>query len=123
MTSVLESTYVKPTRPYSQNELNDKRTKLFEKKNLINVFAKHERCGHFYRVKNNGKKHTSILENNDPGNCSVCWKISKTPDYLYDNAKELVYLYEERFRDEPSKIDYDMVDIETCYYTWIYEHI
>jgi len=125
MTSVLESDYVKPTRPYSQNELSDTRSKFFQRYNISDVFACHKKCGHFYRVKKNGKKYKYILENNDndTGNCSICWKLSKTPNYLKENAKDLVFLYEQRFKTEPEKLTYDNNDIETCYYRWIYEQV
>jgi len=123
MTSILESEYVKPTRPYSQNELKDNRKKFFDRYNISDVFACHKKCGHFYRVKKNGKKYKYIseTENSDTGNCSICWKLSKTPNYLKENAKDLIYLYEDRFKNDPDRLTYDNNDIEECYYRWIYE--
>ena len=125
MPSVLESSYIKPTRPYSQNELSDMRTKFAERYNLSDVFARHLKCKHFYKVKINGKKYNNIQNNpeSDGGNCSVCWKLSKIPEHLYDNARDLIFLYEDRFQSEPKKLCYDSVDVETCYYKWIYENI
>lgn len=121
MTSALESVYIKPERPYSQHELQDMRTKFSERNYISDVFAHHDKCSHFYRVKKNGKKFNNIISENDPGNCTVCWKLSKTPHHLYDNAMDLVFLYEKTFKDPVDRMFYDDVDIETCFYTWIYE--
>lgn len=121
MPSVLESSYIKPTRPYSQNELNDMRTSFADRINLSNVVAKHKKCQHFYRVKKNGKKYNSISSNKEPGNCSICWKLNKVPDSLYDNATTLVNLYETMFSKPIDRLSYDSVDVETCYYKWLYE--
>lgn len=123
MTSILESDYVKPTRPYSQNELKDKRHNFFTRYNISDVFAYHKKCGHFYRVKKNGKKYKFLTEDTDTdiGNCSICWKLAKTPNYLKENAKDLIYLYETKFKNDEERLSYDNNDIENCYYRWIYD--
>lgn len=122
--SALETEYIKPKRPYSQNELKDIREKLYKKYNLSNeVKAKHDKCGHFYNVKKNGRKFNLIIESDyqENGNCSVCWKIHRTPKYLKDSAYNLVSEYENLFRNESPFLSYDMNDIEKVYYKWLLE--
>ena len=87
MTSVLESDYIKPTRPYSSNELSDMRNNFF---------------------------------NNNVGNCSCCWKLSKTPNNLLQKAEDLVNIYSTKFNEYPSFFTYDLIDIEICFYKWLY---
>ena len=62
MTSVLESKFVEQTRPYSQDELNDMRNKLYRSLRLGETTARHNRCNHFYLVKQNGRKEKEINE-------------------------------------------------------------
>ena len=92
MTSVLESDYIEPTRPYSQNELKDMRLALYRNLRLGSVTARHEKCGHIYLTKQNGRKEKEIRETGDVdiGKCSACWKISKTPSQLRNKAKNLI---------------------------------
>ena len=120
MNSVLESDYIKPSRPYSSNELSDVRNNFFKKINLSNVIASHEDCGHFYFVKENGRKEKDLNENNNVGNCSCCWKLSKTPNDLFKKAEELVNIYSTKFKEYPSTLNYDLLDIEICFYKWLY---
>ena len=120
MTSVLESDYIKPTRPYSSNELSDMRNNFFKKINLSNVIASHKNCKHFYYVKENGRKEKELNENNSVGNCSCCWKLSKTPNQLFKKAEELVDIYSTKFNEHPSSLTYDLIDIEICFYKWLY---
>ena len=56
MTSTLESVYYHPTRPYSQNELNQMRVSLHTNIKLGKKMANHQRCVHIYLTKNNGRK-------------------------------------------------------------------
>lgn len=121
MTSILESTYERPTRPYSSHELNDTRNMFMKKNNLSNIIAYHKKCPHFYYVKENGRKEKEIAENNDNvGNCSCCWKLNKTPKHLIKNAEELINIYSEKFKMHPSYITYDLLDIEISFYKWLY---
>lgn len=126
--SVLENYYVEQDRPYSQNELKNKRSQLYNKFKLSKVEAEHQHCGHFYKVRKNGRKEKEIIENKNPdsGNCSVCWKINKIKDtFLRGKAKDLVYEYSNCFYNRPkqSNLSYDTVNLENIYYTWLYEDI
>jgi len=123
MLSVLESKYVAPERPYSQNELRETRERLHKRLRLGNHMVRHVECGHFYLTKQNGRKEREIIEsgNNDVGNCSVCWKLSKTQDPLFDRASDLVNSYVKTFKTESKFATYDDLDLETVYYKWLYE--
>lgn len=126
--SILEKEYVEQKRPYSQNELKNKRSQLYNKLKLSKIEAEHSHCGHFYKVRKNGRKEKEIIEsnNNDSGNCSICWKINKIKNkFLQEKAKDLVYEYSNCFYNRPNKpfLTYDMVNLETTYYTWLYEDI
>lgn len=121
MTSVLESNYVPPSRPYSTNELSDMRENFYKKNNLSSIKAYHKSCGHFYYVKENGRKQKELSDNNENiGNCSCCWKLNKTPKNLIDKAEDLVNIYSKSFNDCPSHMTYDLVDLEICFYRWLY---
>lgn len=121
-TSVLESNYFEPTRPYSQDELSDMRINLFKKFHLSNTRAEHIRCGHFYNVIINGKKEKDINTTNvtDSGNCSVCWKLNKTPVALQNNAYNLVSEYCDTFFQRPKRLSHPIIDLENSFYKWLY---
>ena len=123
-TSVLEIEYVYPTRPYSQNELKDMQEKLYHSLRLGTTRAVHKRCNHFYIVKENGRKEKEIQEQSDEdvGNCSVCWKINKTPRHLKVQAKKLVTEYCNTFynQQDDDYMYYDRLDLETAFYKWLY---
>lgn len=123
-TSILETPYIKPTRPYSQNELKYKREKLYRDLRLSKTYARHACCNHFYLVRKNGRKEKEIIEknSNDVGNCSVCWKLNKTPKYLKDNAYDLVNEYMNIFYKERDYLTYADVDLEKVFYKWLYEN-
>ena len=123
MTSVLESDYVKQTRPYSQSELRDSRTSLFKSLRLGEKIVCHNKCGHIYITKQNGRKEKEIQETGqvDVGKCSVCWKISKTPPYLQDKARNLAHDYSIIFSKTPEFLSYQKLDLETVYYKWLYQ--
>lgn len=123
MTHLLSSDFVQPTRPYSQKELRDNRERLRHRLYLGQTYAEHQKCGHFYMVKENGRKEKEILEKstNDVGNCSVCWKMNKTPKNLKDQARYLVDDYTKVFFREPEKLDYEQTDLENVFYQWLYE--
>jgi len=121
MTSILVSDYIKPVRPYSTNELKDMQENFMKKLNLSNIRAFHKECGHFYYVKENGRKEKELTENlNNVGNCSCCWKLSKTPKDLIDKAEDLVQIYCNNFYEYPSIFTYDLIDLETSFYKWLY---
>jgi len=122
MTSVLEKEYIEPARPYSRNELNFKREKLYKDLRLGKHTASHDRCRHHYRVRSNGRKEKELIEtkNNDVGNCSVCWTLSKTPGFLKDRASELIENYTNLFEQDIETIEYDTLDLETTFYKWLY---
>lgn len=121
MTSVLVSDYIKPDRPYSNNELKDIQENFMKKLNLSKVRAFHKDCGHFYYVKENGRKEKELSENiNNIGNCSCCWKLNKTPKDLILKAEELVEIYCKNFYEYPSVLTYDLIDLESSFYKWLY---
>ena len=121
MTSILEADYVEPNRPYSQKELSYIRDRLYNDLRLGDVKAHHKNCKHFYIVKKHSRKEKDITEqkNDDIGNCSVCWKINKTPRYLQDRADSLVNDYTKYFSTNPTYLTYDLVDLESCFYKWL----
>ena len=121
--SILESEYTGPSRPYSQNELKYLRENLYKNLRLGKERASHSKCCHFYYVKENSRKEKEILETNrseNIGNCSVCWKINKSKPYLRNKAECLVESYCETFYKEPEKYTYDLLDLETIFYKWLY---
>lgn len=123
-TSILEQDYVEPERPYSLKELADKRAQVYRSLRLGQTKANHRRCGHFYLVKENGRKEKEMREqgSNDIGNCSVCWKLNKTDRHLKLRARNLVQTYTDAFYNEPKYLTYDNLDLETVFYKWLYEN-
>jgi hypothetical protein len=119
--SVLEVDYAEPQRPYSQLELSNMRQRLFRQLRLGKVRAQHEKCGHFYLTKENGRKEKDITDQNssDCGNCSVCWKINKTPKNLKNKAQNLVHEYSKIFYEDPTYLTYEDVDLENAFYKWL----
>jgi len=117
--SVLEQDYNEPIRPYSQKELEYMKEQLFRSLRIGNICAEHKECEHFYKVKDNGRKEKEMKEkdNLDVGNCSVCWKISRTPRHLKENAKRLIYSFSTNKSDYLSFIS---VSTEISYYKWLY---
>jgi hypothetical protein len=127
--SVLNSEYIPQSRPYSNKELAFLRSELRRRVKLGTHMVYHARCKHFYYTKENSRKEKEVLESgqNNVGNCSVCWRLSKTPYDLRNKAYDLVDEYMYLFRDEGNpndaekpKITYDSVDIENIYYRWLY---
>jgi hypothetical protein len=84
--------------------------------------ASHAECGHIYYVKFNGKKEREMKEagSADVGNCSVCWKISRTPPQLKSRARELVEAYTSSFSNPPTRMTYELLDVLKSFYTWLY---
>ena len=122
MTSILENDYVPQDRPYSQKELAISRAKNFWNLRIGEIWAKHEKCRHYYRTRVNGRKEKEIKETNDStiGNCSVCWKLSKTPRNLRQSANNMVCEYMERFWEPEERLYYDDIYLENVFYTWLY---
>ena len=126
-TSILETNYIEPDRPYSQKELGITRHQNIFNLRLSNIKSEHNRCSHFYLVKKNWKKEKQINDTLNSsngvnfGNCSVCWKLSKTPTKLQKDAINVVKTYSNNFYNEPTRITHCLVDIENIFYTWLYE--
>jgi|TARA_B110000261_G_scaffold64414_1_gene75641 hypothetical protein len=111
------------TRPYSQDEIKYIREKFYEKNRLSNVVAKHVSTKHRYKVKENGKKYHEINEYNNPdcGNCSVSWKLRKTPNEYKNKANDLINSFYNIFYDnDPEILDYYSLNIEMDFYNWLY---
>ena len=122
MTSVLENKIIKPLRPYSQKELSIMRQRLYKWLRLSSsTKAQYQKCGHFYYVKENGRKEKMILEHkHDDTNCSVCWKINKTPRHLKNRAVSLVEAYTDILYQEPEFLTWNIIDLETSFYKYLY---
>lgn len=121
-------------RPYSQDELKDMQQKLYRNLRLGKMYASHEKCKHFYLVKENGRKERDMIEQNskDTGNCSVCWKLDKMDKECSknstcdlessDNVHYMVTCYMDTFYKEPPRLTYDNVNLQGHFYSWLYEH-
>ncbi len=117
---VLNGKYSPAARPYSQLELNDIRAKNLRRLAVGNKMACHD-CGHIYFAKENGKKEEKIKNgDSDIGQCSVCWKLKKTPAHLRERAQELVDEYLYHFSEKPGKWTHYLVHVEQQYYKWLY---
>ena len=121
--SILDSEYVEPNRPVSQNELSEMRVNLYRTLRLSKVRAEHKKCGHFYFVHKNSKKELEILKTKelDTGNCSVCWKQYSMSKDLKNKAVSLTNTYCHAFFNEPEYMTYRKIDLETVFYKWLYE--
>lgn len=119
--SVLEKPPVEPDRPYSQKELSFMKQNVLRKLHLGTQMIAHQDCGHFYYAKINGRKEKEAKESNtcDVGNCSVCWKLNRTPRRLRKNAIDLVNDYCHYFATDVN-YTYNLVSLEADYYTWLY---
>lgn len=124
-TSILEKEYMEPDRPYSQKELQYNRNKVFRSLRIGSTRANHKKCGHFYFVKENGRKEKEIKEamSEDVGNCSVCWKFNKTPRHLIVAARNLTEEYCKRYYDPPTYLTYENVELEISFFKWLYEEL
>ena len=123
MTSILESDYIPPDRPYSQNELKFLRNRTLKYLRVGYYMVKHQECGHFYYAKKLGRKEQQLIEHpedRDVGNCSVCWKIKRTPHHIKRVAKNMVNIYCEDFK-QVDRLSYVLLDLEKCFYTWLYK--
>ena len=121
--SILESEYIEESRPYSQHELKYLRDILYKRVNLGPHYCFHDKCKHFYIVKNNSRKEKEIIETNtdkNVGNCSVCWKLNKTPKHLKDKAYNIVNQYCDEFYNNHDFYTYNLHDLESVFYKWLY---
>jgi hypothetical protein len=117
---VLNGKYPPATRPYSQLELDEIRTRNLRRLSIGNQMACHE-CRHIYFAKENGKKEERIKSGEgDIGQCSVCWKLKRTPVELRDRAQDLVDEYLYHYTDKPSKWSHFIIHVEQTYYRWLY---
>lgn len=123
MSSIIDSEYIAPTRPYSQMELQSNRDKLYKSLRLGTTRAYHTKCNHFYYVRHHSKKENEILTSNscDSGNCSVCWKLHKINRISKQRAINMVEQYSNSFYEEPKYLTYNGIDLETIYYKWLYQ--
>lgn len=123
MLSILEKDYIPQLRPYSQDELKNMQTTLYKTLRIGDVFANHESCGHFYRVKNNGRKEKEIKESSSVncGNCSVCWKFKNTPKNIQNIASDMIKSYCNDFGKDNFYLTYDLIDLESVFYQWLYK--
>lgn len=125
MTSVLEKTLTPSTRPYSTKELESLINQLWYDLRIGSIKICHEDCGHFYYAKFGGKKEKDFLESKqqNPGNCSVCWKLSKTPRPLRKRAESLVSDYCTLVTDEESvkPSSFRIYSLQQDFYTWLYD--
>ena len=128
--SILESDYVKPHRPISNDELKSRYKKYMNKFKLSSEMVYHNNTRYFYHVKKYGKKEKEILEkkenkdenyNHDIGNCSVSWRLSQTPKHLKKTAHDIVNEYMKVFNQENDQkySDYDL-ELMRVFYTWLY---
>ena len=124
--SVLLSEIDTEERPYSQLELSKNRSNLWSDLNLSRVSISHSRCNHSYYVKFNGKKFKDAKDQNstiDVGNCSVCWKLRKTPRYLSNRSRSLVEHYMNVLAFQQANKNYltfEDSQIEKIFYVWLY---
>ena len=109
---ILKQKYVPPTRPYSQLELLQAEKDLRSRLLLTNDFVEYSDCGHFYLTKQGGSNRT--------GKCSVCWKFKQTDNSLKEIAENLILEYCRSFLTPPTRLTYEILDLETCFYKWLY---
>ena len=119
--SCLYNEWVEPERPYSQRELDTLENDFFEKMQLSTELSTlHNGCGHAYLVKKNGAKFKDLLaepEMRDVGNCSVCWKLGRTPRELRYLANDFIRIYNLEASTRKTFYDYQ---VKRTFYTWLY---
>lgn len=119
--SFLDATIQDCSRPYSQSELKHLSFKNKKKLRLGDIYAIHDKCGHKYLVKCNGRKEKEIIKDGVHGNCSVCWRLSKLRNNKYNAAKDLIEsYYKSKKRDEDARLFYYDIQIENIYHSWVY---
>lgn len=115
--SILEIQFNPPKRPYSTNELNDMKERLYRNLKLNKSIFAHHDCGHFYLVRLNGKKEKDIISFNKHGNCSVCWKLKNTKTDIIHLAQDVVHSFYDTFHNP---ISFELVDLHSVFYKWLY---
>ena len=108
-------------RPYSRKELKNIRYQSFRNLRIGKVMITHSECNHKYYARANGRKEKEVNEGISPTNCSVCWKINRTPRRLKNDAIKLTHDYistEGHLFENPSSYEY--VCLEQNFYTWLY---
>ncbi len=129
--SILCSKYIPCERPMSKNEIKYEINKFMRDNKISNEKVIHTKTKYQYHVKKFGKKEKELLENKsqniedynlDIGNCSVTWKLSKTPGDLKQNAKHIISEYMS-YNDEKRDVDHFYLELTKIFYTWLYlEH-
>ena len=131
--SILETKYNNQERPMSQNELNELYKKNMNQLKVSTEMVYHKKSKYFYFVKKYGKKEKELLElkqqndsdsdyNCDIGNCSITWKLSKTPPHLHSLALEIVNSYMYFFKkDQDKRLTHYKVELAKVFYTWLYK--
>jgi hypothetical protein len=122
-TSVLEKTGSDANRPYSHKELEALHKSLLRRLRIGTVYVTHPECNHGYYCRANGRKEKDVKESNgqNVGNCSVCWKLNRTPKRLKNVARDLVEYYMHRSPDSYNPpASYFCLELETDFYTWLY---
>ncbi len=125
--SVLKSRYKRPTRPYSQKELSDLHDKNLSSLGIGFTNVCHTKCGHSYYVKTGGRKERLIKESNnarDIGNCSICWKMGRTPPDLRSYANDIINAYlddkEYEMNSKENRLVHRSIELERVFFTWLY---
>lgn len=128
MISVLEQKYTEPTRPFSVLELENIRKQYLKSLKVGGYRVYHKKCNHFYNAKEHSRKENKLKvcfekENVDIGNCSVCWKLYRTPIHIKRTATDLVESYVNEFYQTLLDITHHKIFIEKNFYEWLYEGV
>lgn len=102
--SVLNSELIIPKNNQSQKVYKNKVYNFFKKEGISNIFLYQNKCGHFYRVKNNSEYHkfktNSSAMTSEASfkpyikeDCRVCKKHSETP-HVAISMEEFVRLWD-----------------------------
>lgn len=120
-TSILNKKHISTERPYSHKELNFLRKQFFYSLRIGKLLIEHQDCRHSYYARLNGKKEREAIESNmtNIGNCSVCWKLNRTPKSLKKQAKNLIDKYLYLFYSSDLDV-YEKLETEQDFYTWLY---
>lgn len=126
-TTVLNENYEKPTRPFSQKELQSIKRDYIRNLKLSDEMVSHTKTKYRYFVKKWGNKEKTIIENResgmedynkDIGNCSVSWKIAKTHPRDKKYVRSICDDYMATI-DKERLTHYD-VELFRVFYTWLY---